>query len=65
MKYTPREGVGMVVAEINGMRYKIAKNHPTLPATFELPKKLTDVEMDKYQVESVDEPKKRKEKESE
>ena len=64
MKYTPKEGVGMIVAEIDGKRYKIAKNHPTLPSTMELPKKLTEDEMNKYQVELADEPKKRK-KESE
>ena len=30
----------MVVVKIDGVRYKAAKNHPTLPEVLELPKKV-------------------------
>ena len=31
---------GLVVIKIDGVRYKAAKNHPTLPDTLELPKEV-------------------------
>ena len=31
---------GLVVVKIDGVRYKAAKNHPTLPDTLDLPKEV-------------------------
>ena len=31
---------GLVVVKIDGVRYKAAKNHPTLPEVLELPKEV-------------------------
>ena len=33
-------GEGMLVVKIDGVRYKFANNHPTLPNELELPKKV-------------------------
>ena len=31
---------GMIVAKVDGVRYKCALNHPTLPNTIEVPKEV-------------------------
>ena len=51
---------GLVVVKIDGVRYKAAKNHPTLPDTLELPK-----EVQHENLEKIDEREIRKSKKGE
>ena len=51
---------GLVVVKIDGVRYKAAKNHPTLPEVLELPK-----EVQHENLEKIDEREIRKSKKGE
>ena len=50
---------GLVVVKMDGVRYKAAKNHPTLPEILELPKKIEHENLEPIEDRVISKPKKK------